>query len=440
MSETMKTEKSKLRRIINAIKEAFPDGNDIYGYHGITKAGVVASLENTYTCLGLLESCNNETEIVWIKRRLVQYLDRLSSLLKSINLPTWKDDFNNFLEILFDMRVAIKNLYIILADNPVRIDEDIQQAKDQHHELQEFLAKIEKDVSTITKDSEAADALIDKSEKLSADLQKSKEVGVTLVKAISELKEKAEESNQIIEEVTPSLKATFDNVEELKQNLNDLETANRKYTQQFEEKGNRIGELQKKLEAQIKLDDDLQSKIKQTLGDVNKYGMANAFYKRKNELKTTVILWGIASFVSIAAMVCISYFFAMQMIQATTFDPIRDLYKIPSLLIGIWLCWFCVRQFGFAIRIGEDYSYKCAISMAFEGYKNETREINKALLEKLLQVTLENISTNPTALYNTRSNHGSPWQELADGIKSFFKLDVKADVTADTKDVRNLVS
>ena len=66
-------------------------------------------------------------------------------------------------------------------------------------------------------------------------------------------------------------------------------------------------------------------------------------------------------------------------------------------------------------------------------YKNETREINEDLLEKLLQLTVANISSNPVTLFNSKSNHGSPWHELSEGISKFVKADIKANVTADTK-------
>jgi uncharacterized protein YaaW (UPF0174 family) len=71
--------------------------------------------------------------------------------------------------------------------------------------------------------------------------------------------------------------------------------------------------------------------------------------------------------------------------------------------------------------------------MAFEGYKNETREINEELLAKLLEVTVANISSNPIILYNSKSNHGSPWHELTDGLKNFLKINAKANI--DTNDI-----
>ena len=73
--------------------------------------------------------------------------------------------------------------------------------------------------------------------------------------------------------------------------------------------------------------------------------------------------------------------------------------------------------------------------MAFEGYKNETREINEDLLEKLLQMTIGNISINPTSIYDSKSNHGSPWHEFAAGIRSFFKVDAKIEAKIDTNDI-----
>ncbi|MCL2380303.1 MAG: hypothetical protein FWC64_01775 [Treponema sp.] len=65
----MKAEKQRLSRIISAIKEKFPEEQDIFGYEGINKNGIISSLEQTYTFLGLFEEINNDVETVWIKRK-----------------------------------------------------------------------------------------------------------------------------------------------------------------------------------------------------------------------------------------------------------------------------------------------------------------------------------------------------------------------------------
>jgi hypothetical protein len=138
MKAEMKSEKQRLTRIINGIKDKFPEGNDIFEYSGITREGIIASLEQTYTFLGLLEEINDDVEIVWIKRKLANYFDEISTLLKDVNNDNWKQQFNNFLNKIFDMRICVKDLYIALTDKPIRVEEDIQKAKDEYEKLQNF--------------------------------------------------------------------------------------------------------------------------------------------------------------------------------------------------------------------------------------------------------------------------------------------------------------
>ncbi|GHV76563.1 hypothetical protein AGMMS49942_13840 [Spirochaetia bacterium] len=434
----MKAEKQRLTRLSNIIKEKFPDGEDIYGYSGINKTNIIKSMDNTYTYLGLLENVENEAEMVWVKRKLSKYFDDLSLLLKEIDSDSWKDKFNIFLDIVFEMRMHTKELYISLTDNPIRTDEQIQEAQEKLKILHVSSASIEDDIKIIKENKSNSDQLIILLKKLNDELATSNQKGTEIIENISEIENDAGESDKIIKELTPQLKTTFSEIKDFYKTLTTADENIQKMSQQLVQKLKNVEEIETKLQEQTKKDAELQSNIKQTLQDVNKHGMAGAFYKRKNELKVTVVLWGLASVISIGIFIALSYIFTMQILNSPQIDPLRDIYKIPSLAACVWLGWFCIKQFGYSIRIGEDYSYKYAISMAFEGYKNETRDINEDLLEKLLAATLVNISSNPTTLYNSKSNHGSPWHELTEGIKNFFKVEVKADVTADTKDIPKL--
>jgi hypothetical protein len=66
--------------------------------------------------------------------------------------------------------------------------------------------------------------------------------------------------------------------------------------------------------------------------------------------------------------------------------------------------------------------------MAFEGYKKEAWEVNEEFLEMLLKATIANASINPVILYDTKTNHGSPWHEISDGLRKLFKIDLKGNI------------
>jgi len=436
----MKTEKQRLTRIISTVKEKFPDDNDIFGYNGITKASIIHSLDNSYTFLGLLETINNDIEIVWIRRKLAKYFDELTSILKEYNTETWIQNFDRFLDIVFEMRINLKELYTTLTDKPIRADEDIQKAKEQYNELQTTCTSIASKLETINNGSDKSNLLLEELKSLKTSLTTANEEAKKIITNITGIEVSANGSNKTIEDVTPKISTTFSEIKELQKSINIEADKINTMSASCEKNIEKIKQREDSLQKQIELDEKLQKEIQQTLQDVNKHGMAGAFLKRKKELKATAVIWAVLSVISMGVLIYISYKFAVSvLITSDNSDLLKHLFKIPSVIAGIWLCWFCAKQFGYTIRIREDYSYKYAISMAFEGYKNETRDINEELLEKLLEVTVANISSNPIVLYNSKSNHGSPWHELTDGIKNFLKIDVKADVTADTNDIKKLI-
>ncbi len=53
------------------------------------------------------------------------------------------------------------------------------------------------------------------------------------------------------------------------------------------------------------------------------------------------------------------------------------LNHLPLLGPFIWLGWFSAVQYGYVSRVREDYAFKFAASMAFEGYKKEAREVDE---------------------------------------------------------------
>ena len=435
----MKTEKQRLTRIITSIKEKFPEGNDIFGYNGVTKEGIISSLEQTYTFLSLLEEINDDIESVWIKRKLAKYFDEINVIIKEMNAETWIQRFDYFLDLVFEMRISVKQLYIALTDKPIRAEEDIRRAKDEYTELQDACNSIGEGLEIIKDGFVKTEKLLEEMEALKINLTSANDEAKKIIVSITGIEKKTNESSKTIEEVTPKIAATFTEIKELQKTLNvDAEKINT-MSVTCEKNVEKIKQREENLQKQIETDHKIQKEIQQTLQDVNKHGMAGAFLKRKRELRWTAVIWGLLSVISMGVLIFISYMFAIAVLDSDSSDIIRHLFKIPSVLAGIWLCWFCAKQFGYTIRIREDYSYKYAISMAFEGYKNETREINEELLEKLLEVTVANISTNPIILYNSKSNHGSPWHEITDGIKNFLKINVNADAKVDTKDIPKIL-
>ena len=133
--------------------------------------------------------------------------------------------------------------------------------------------------------------------------------------------------------------------------------------------------LNEKYKKQVEDNKSFQEQIQKTIEDANRHGMAGSFKKRKDELKFSLILWGVATIVSIGLLIFLSSRLLMEF-KKEDFEVSRVLSRLPIFASCIWLGWFCAKQYGFTSRIMEDYAYKYAVSMAFEGYKNSTKDID----------------------------------------------------------------
>lgn len=170
------------------------------------------------------------------------------------------------------------------------------------------------------------------------------------------------------------------------------------------------------MQEQLDLNQTHQENIKSTIEDVSRLGMAGSFKKRKDELKWAQWIWAILTIMSLITLIGISCWIMKPLISNGDAELNSLFFKIPMFVSAVWLGWFCSRQYGFNTRIREDYAYKYAISMAFEGYKNEAKEINPELLEKLIELTILNAARSPERIFNSKTNHGSPYNEILDSV------------------------
>ena len=160
-----------------------------------------------------------------------------------------------------------------------------------------------------------------------------------------------------------------------------------------------------------------QEEIKTTLEGANKHGMAGSFYTRKEELKLTLRFWQWATILSIIGLIAGAIWVVKPIIENPgNFTTMAYLARIPILAALVWLGWFCSKQYGYTTRIREDYSYKYAISMAFEGYKKQANNVNEDLLNNLLELTINSVGKSPVTIYDTKNNHGTPMNEIVDKL------------------------
>ena len=153
-----------------------------------------------------------------------------------------------------------------------------------------------------------------------------------------------------------------------------------------------------------------RDQVNRLLEDTNRATMAASFVTRKNELRIPIIIWSLVFGGSILALIFVAKLYIAPSID--TNDWYAVLKKLPLTAPLVWLGWFSAKQYGYTIRLREDYAYKVASAMAFEGYKREATETDPELKKKLLDTAISHLSDNPLRIFNGHENHASPVQEI----------------------------
>lgn len=77
----------------------------------------------------------------------------------------------------------------------------------------------------------------------------------------------------------------------------------------------------------------------------------------------------------------------------------------------IWFAWIATKQISYKFKLAEDYSYKAAISKAYEGYRKEASRIDAAFEARLFATALTRLEEAPLRLVD-EATYGSPWAEF----------------------------
>ena len=405
----MRSTKLRITNLKNKINENLPDGDDIYGYAGINKSMLIQSLTDSHALLACLEEYKTTFEVVFMERNVAEIVERCQNYLKNQNEIN-SDTFNSFLNNLNKIRSEIKTTYILVSQSPLRLDVEIVDAKKLLDSLKTDLTEISEIKDEIIETRDTGKSLI---ESLDAEKIKTEEGNVkltSLIEAVSNIEAKSENVSEWEESIESCKTIIGEKQEKIIELLAELQ-ANKKLFEQHQSDIDGLLETQKTITSK---NETHQKEIQATLEGASKHGLAGSFYTRKRELGKSLILWGIGTIGSIISLMIISYLLVMPIIEnPELFDVYAYLVRLPIFGALIWLGWFCTKQFGYTSRIREEYSFKYAIAMAFEGYKKESLEVNKELLEDLLKLTLNSVATSPVSYFETKNNPGSPANEIA---------------------------
>lgn len=183
-----------------------------------------------------------------------------------------------------------------------------------------------------------------------------------------------------------------------------------------------IGHLDKKREDLDRLHDELgiaakhsieqAALIENTLAAANRVGLAKAFENRRKDLDMPLYVWGGIFLVAIAGLCSLGAFVILpNLIGKNGANLYEHLFiELPMTIPLIWLGYFSGSRYSYIEKVREDYAFKEATALSFEGFKTETSNVDKELLSQLLAISIENFGQNPIRLYD-KKNFVSPTSE-----------------------------
>lgn len=418
-----------LTRLKSQMESRLPDGNDIFGYPGVSKALLVSAIDLAYILSQEIDERDDTSrfEVISLKRHGSDVYRDLKDFLES-NLAGRKveERFNDFLNSLSSLIEKTKLVYFIVTKNGLRDDQEIASIRSRITELQEVSNGL-----AIQKDSLKQNA--DTINEHVSDVVELHQTAKVQSAAIAEWYETTEKQYTEISKTHEAIEGWDADIQEHDAKFNNLSEqigALLKEAQKLKEglESQMIEWLKDRvlLEATKEENEKMRQEIRETLGDANRVGMGASFKERKKELASQQVAWQAVFIITIALIVTVANFLVLPELIKQSRDWNQILGELALISPLIWLGWFAAKQYSYISRIREDYAFKYAASMAYEGHKKATREVDLELERVLLEFSLFNMSQNPIRLYSKHEDHATPLHELTatifEKLPSFRKM------------------
>lgn len=344
----------------------------------------------------------------------LEYLSKIDSLLCKIyeekkiipllnKIRNKLDDSNTSIEKIYNEFVELysrcENLHATFVEKTPLFEDLEKEINDSlNNKIEEYDDKFNKQNAEFSK-------------KLT-DIQTSLGIAQTNSAAIETLYKNATASGNAITSIESEYNSAKNDYTNQKTKYDELILSIEKKENEIEEiknkKSTELDSLQKEL-------DNEKEKIKDILGSANMASMAKSFLERKNELKKPIQTserwknWGlILLFTGILGILIYELYIG--------FDYARFTYHLPVTLPLVWLVWTNTQRNNHLIRVQEEYAYKAAVAIAFEGYQRKVDESeDKDLKALLLELSVRNMGDNPVRLFD-KNVKNSPFESIFEKI------------------------
>ena len=343
-----------------------------------------------------IESLSDEKNELCKFYKEKKIIPKLKKILKSIeedNGVEISKNYNDFIEVFF----MIESLYFTCIPQMPLIDSFEKKVNDKLLDFENSFSKKDKDFSDKLI---SLQTLLGNSQSSVAQIEGIKNNAISLEGKISSIQSEYEASkNKYIEDKNKynNLVSSIDNSRiELENSITDLEKLKK--------------DKKSELQTIIKELDGEKEKIKDILGDANRASMAQSFLARKTELDTPIKYSALWRNIGLVAMSIIIFIILLLERNQNSFDYFRFFSRLPVIMPLLWLVWSNSQRNNHLVRVQEEYAYKAAVAIAFEGYQRKVDEINDVDLKKLLlELSVTNMGNNPVNLFD-KNTKNSPFE------------------------------
>jgi DNA repair exonuclease SbcCD ATPase subunit len=399
----MKSAKSSITRLKKAINEKLPSAPDIYGFQGINRELLVASLDETY---GLLEGLSEKREtfdVIFMKRKLAELTKACTDYLKDDFLKEFNKEkkFDGFLNCLFSIRKLVKETYLLVVEESLSneahihmLREDLGHYKEQLQEYLDYKDSIDESASLIKsmkKDLEAYHSQYeDSASHIESVVNGADQKLAALTSDVDTAESEVEQIIKVKNQIIRNKVAYQGSLDRFKALIDNLELS----SQEAESQIDAVKDIKQTIL-------DQQTSIQNIIDDANRASMAGSFKKRKDELDSPIrSSWWIMIVALVFTTLISGGLLVNSGLLTGEFKYVDFLIKVPVIAPFIWIAWSSSQRNNYLVRIQEDYAFKYASAMAFEGYKKQVQEIDSELEKRLLVLSVENMGMNPIRLFD----------------------------------------
>ena len=197
-------------------------------------------------------------------------------------------------------------------------------------------------------------------------------------------------------------------MEELNNNLKEIESIHSSVNESkinILDADKKISQIYEDVKLKQEQSSNLISSAEKALGMATNVSLASSFSNRKNELSTESIWWIAGLVVSLVATICIGCWRIHDVMEFFQTDNFSYGVLFSNLILSFLICfapfwgaWFSTRRLGYLFKLREDYAYKAATAISFEGYRDQAAKYDENMEAQVIESVLKRFEEPPLRL------------------------------------------